>query len=120
MIIDLESIECLEILNANYFGHLAYISENRPFVTPITYFYDAEEKSILSYSGNGHKIDAMRKYNHVSIQVENVQSIQEWSSVQVHGTFEELKGSTAKKYLHKFAQGVQDTIENSKGKDQNS
>ena len=115
MIKDLELEECLEILGSNYLGHLGYISGKSPFVIPITYFHDAEEKSILSYSANGHKIDAMRQYQHVSFQVENIQSIQDWSSVQVHGTFEELKGSTAKKYLHKFAEGVQDTIEKRQG-----
>lgn len=115
MIKDLELDECLKILGHNYLGHLGYISGKSPFVTPITYFHDDEEKSILSYSTNGHKIDAMRKYGHVSLQVENVQSIQDWSSVLVHGTFEELLGSAAKKYLHKFVQGVQDTIERTKG-----
>ena len=119
MIKDLELEEGLEILSNNYLGHLGYISGKSPFVTPITYFHDAEEKSILSYSANGHKIDAMRQNKFVSLQVEQVQSIQDWSSVQVHGTFEELIGSTAKLNLHKFAQGVQDTIERIKGKKPN-
>ena len=83
MIKDLELEEGLEILSKNYLGHLGYISGKSPFVTPITYFHDAEEKSILSYSANGHKIDAMRQNKFVSLQVEQVQSIQDWSSVQV-------------------------------------
>jgi len=115
MIKDLETLECIEILSANYIGHLGYISGKQPFVTPITYFYDLEEGSILSYSTNGHKIDAMKKHENVSLQVENIKSIQDWSSVLVHGTFEELKGNSAKSNLHKFAKGVQDTIERNKG-----
>lgn len=115
MIKDLKLEECLEILGNNYLGHLGYISGKSPFVIPITYFHDTANKSILSYSVNGHKIDAMRRYKHVSIQVEHIASIQDWSSVLVHGTFEELSGSAAKKYLHNFSQGVQGTIEHAKG-----
>lgn len=115
MIKDLGIEECMEILGSNYIGHLGYISGKTPFVVPITYFHDAEDKSILSYSSKGHKIEAMRRYRHVSFQVENIRSIQDWSSVQIHGTYEELHGSTAKKYLHKFAEGVQETIDGLKG-----
>lgn len=115
MIIDLETAECKDLLSTNYSGHLGYISGDIPFVVPITYYYDVQEKSILSYTGNGHKIIAMRKNGNVSLQVENVQSIQDWKSVQVHGTFEEFEGSAAKKHLHRFAQGVQDIIACKKG-----
>lgn len=114
MIRDLKSTECLKLLSSKYLGHLGYISDESPFVIPITYFHDADEKSILSYSANGHKIDAMRKYGHVSLQIESMTSIQDWSSVLVHGTFEELEGSRAKKYLRRFAEGVQDTIARTK------
>ncbi|WP_394972999.1 pyridoxamine 5'-phosphate oxidase family protein [uncultured Croceitalea sp.] len=116
MIKDIEPAECLEMLKNNYLGHLGYVSGKSPFVVPITYFYDIEENSILSYSSNGHKIEAMRDNKVISLQVENIQSIQNWKSLQVHGLFEELLGSTAKKYLHKFALGVQATIEHSNGK----
>lgn len=115
MIRDLEIEECLEILCNNYIGHLGYISGKSPFVIPITYFHDADEKCILSYSSKGHKIEAMRRDKHVSFQVADIQSIQDWRSVQIHGTYEELNGSTAKKYLHKFAEGVQETIDGLEG-----
>lgn len=107
---DLEITKCFDILGNNYIGHLGYISGKSPFIVPITYFYDAEEKCILSYSTNGHKINAMRQHEHVSLQVEQIETIQDWTSIQVHGKFEELEGSAAKKYIHKFSQGVQDTI----------
>lgn len=119
MIKNLEQAECLELLSDNYLGHLGFISGGSPHVIPITYFFDAEEKSIISYSANGHKIDAMRKYEFVSLQVQNVKSIQEWKSVLIHGTFSEVDGSTAKKYLHKFATGVKETIERTTGEKPN-
>ena len=115
MIDKLETSECFKILTSNYIGRLAYIFGNSPYVVPVTYFYDAEEKSILSYSAIGHKIEAMRKHEDVAFQVDDIHSIQKWSSILVHGRFEELEGSTAKKYLHKFAEGVQNTIVTTNG-----
>lgn len=112
---DLDEAACLELLGNNYIGHLAYISGKEPYIVPITYYHDADEKCIISYSASGHKIDAMRRYEQVSMQVEQITTIQDWISVLTHGTFEELEGSAAKKYLHKFAQGVQSTIKRVKG-----
>ena len=107
---NLEIDECLKVLGNNYIGRIAFIKSAHPYITPVTYFHDAEEKCILSYSAEGIKIDAMRNYNNVAFQVDEIKSIQNWKSVLIHGTFEELQGSTAKQYLHKFAQGVQEAI----------
>lgn len=107
--------ECNKLLSNNYIGRLAFISGANPFITPITYFYDVNENCILSYSSEGHKIDAMRKSKIVALQVDDIHTIQDWRSVMVHGEFEELKGSTAKHYLHKFAEGVQETIAKKEG-----
>lgn len=115
MIKKLEISDCYKVLASNYIGRLAYISGKSPYVVPVTYFYDAEEKCILSYSAKGHKINAMKKHGDVALQVDDIQSIQKWRSVLVHGRFEELDGSTAKKYLHKFAEGVQNTIVKTNG-----
>ncbi|PWL37357.1 flavin mononucleotide-binding protein [Flagellimonas aquimarina] len=107
---NLKISDCLQLLNENYIGRLGFISHSSPHITPITYFHDAEEKSILSYSTEGHKINAMRKFPSVSLQVDEINTIQNWKSVLIHGRFEELQGSTAKKYLRKFSNGVQETI----------
>jgi nitroimidazol reductase NimA-like FMN-containing flavoprotein (pyridoxamine 5'-phosphate oxidase superfamily) len=115
MIKQLNQTECLEVLRNNYIGHLGFISGRSPYVLPVTYFHNAEEKCILSYSAMGYKIEAMRKYHHIAFQVEDIKSIQNWRSVLIHGNFEELEGSTAKKELHTFAEGVQETISRIKG-----
>jgi nitroimidazol reductase NimA-like FMN-containing flavoprotein (pyridoxamine 5'-phosphate oxidase superfamily) len=115
MIKQLNQTECLEVLKDNYIGHLGFISGKSPYILPVTYFYNAAENCIISYSAMGNKIDAMRKYNHVAFQVEEIKSIQNWRSVLIHGDFEELEGSTAKKELHTFAEGVQDTISRIRG-----
>jgi len=115
MIKDLEITECLEVLGDHFIGRLAFLSGENPYIVPVTYFHDVQEKSILSYSAEGHKLKAMRRHELVAFQVDDIESIQNWRSVQVHGRFEELTGSTAKKYLRRFSEGVQETIARSKG-----
>ena len=115
MIKNLNKKEILRLLEDNYIGRLAFVSGECPFVIPITYFFDAEEKSIISYSAVGHKIKAMRKNDSVCLQVDQIVSIMNWKSIVIHGNYEELKGSTAKKYLHRFAEGVKRTFVRKEG-----
>ncbi len=93
MYIDLEVKEIQHILQNNYLGHLGYIYLNRPYVVPITYYFDKVQKAIIGYSGQGHKIIAMLINNAVSLQVEEVDSVTNWKSVLIHGTFEPLMGA---------------------------
>jgi nitroimidazol reductase NimA-like FMN-containing flavoprotein (pyridoxamine 5'-phosphate oxidase superfamily) len=106
----IDNKESLQILSNNYIGHLAYISNDAPYILPITYYYDPKENTILSYSSEGHKINAMRLNGAISIQIEEIESINSWKSVLIIGDFEELKGSEAKMHLHNFAQNVKNII----------
>jgi len=106
----LDKDECKLILGNNYIGHIAYIYRKRPFVVPITYYYDEKANTIICYSGIGHKIAAMRKNNAVSIEVSEIESVNNWQSVLVEGDFEELHGGDAKAQLHGFSLGVKDLI----------
>ncbi|MCM4153446.1 flavin mononucleotide-binding protein [Arenibacter sp. N53] len=107
---NLTASESIRLLKDNYTGHLGYISQHQPYVLSITYFYDKEDHSLISYSADGHKIDAMRKNNAVSLLVEEIKSSNNWQSVLAHGTYEELKGSDAKFKLHQFTEGVKSLI----------
>ena len=117
MIIRLGKSKCKALLSNNYIGHLAYIYKNRPFVIPITYFYDNSTNAILGYSGNGHKIHALRIKNDVSLEVAEIDSVNNWRSVVVQGTYREFIGSAAKFNLHKFSEGIKDIIKKTNGKD---
>ena len=99
-----------ELLENNYIGHLAYIYRNRPFIAPITYFFDKDNNVIIAYSDEGHKIRAMRKNTAVSLQVSEIDAVNDWNSVLAHGIFKELEGSDAKACLHTFSLGVKDLI----------
>lgn len=116
MIKDLTKEECLNILKNNYVGRLGYISKKSPYIIPITYFYyNHASNSIICYSGEGHKIEAMRKNHAVSLEVDEIKSVNSWRSILVHGKFEELHGIDAKHLLHEFTQGVVKII-NQEGK----
>ena len=110
MIKKLDFLENLFILENNYIGYLSYIYQNKPYVVPITYYYDKVSNAIICYSGEGHKITAMRKNNVVSLQVAEISTVNNWKSVLVHGKFEQHFGSDAKAYLHAFSLGVKDVI----------
>ncbi|WP_369994294.1 pyridoxamine 5'-phosphate oxidase family protein [Winogradskyella sp.] len=108
MIRPLDQEECKLILNQNYIGHLAYTHQNKPYVLPITYFYKGDK--IICYSGDGHKIYALRQNNAVALEVSDIKSVTNWQSVVAHGSYQELEGSTAKSLLHEFSLGVKDVI----------
>ncbi|TRZ42606.1 pyridoxamine 5'-phosphate oxidase family protein [Robertkochia solimangrovi] len=113
MITELKQVACIKLLKDNYVGHLGYIAMGRPYVVPITYYFH-EDNYIICYSGEGHKISAMRKKPEVSLEVEEIQSINKWRAVLVHGIYEELHQIDAKNLLHIFAQGVEEIIEKQK------
>jgi len=103
---DLGIHESLHVLETNCIGYLSFLWKNKPYVLPITYYYNKEENCIISYSEEGHKIDAMRINNSVSLGVTEIKSLNSWKSLLVHGKFEELGGTHAKQQLHKFAVGI--------------
>lgn len=107
---NLEDKEIEFIIENNYIGQLGYVFKKRPYVVPITYYFDKKNNIIICYSGDGHKMNAMRKNNAVSLQIGDIESVTNWKSVLIHGSFEQIFGSTAKAYLHKFSLGIKDII----------
>lgn len=110
MIKTLNDTNCKEILGNNYVGYLSYISKNKPYTIPITYYYDQKNNYIICYSGMGHKIRYMRKNTSVSLAVAEIYRSNKWESVLAHGTYEEVDGGTAKLYLHEFSLGIKRII----------
>ena len=46
---NLEEKEVEFILENNYIGQLGYIFQNRPYVVPITYYFDKENNAIIFF-----------------------------------------------------------------------
>ncbi|WP_421803187.1 pyridoxamine 5'-phosphate oxidase family protein [Flagellimonas sp.] len=114
---DLTTSASTRVFRNNYLGHLAYLWQGKPYVIPITYYFDPTDNTIISYTSEGHKIDAMRKNNSISVQVEEIQSMFNWESAMAHGTFEELEGSVAKQKLHVFTEGIKNIIKRKEHKE---
>lgn len=107
---NLDDKEIEFILENNYIGYLGYIYLNKPYVVPITYFFDKKINAIICYSGDGHKMSSMKKNNAVSLQVAEIDSATNWKSILVHGTFKQLSGIDAKAHLHEFTSGITNVI----------
>ena len=105
------------MLSLNYIGHMSYIFNNKPYVVPITYYFDVNNNSIIGYSGKGHKIKALRINNDVCIEVLEIETINNWRSVLVQGRYREFEGSSAKMNLHKFSEGIKEIIRNVEGRE---
>jgi len=116
MIKNLDTYGCTYLLKRNYIGYLGYIFNNRPYVVPITYYYDSHENAIVGYSGIGHKVKSMRNNGAVSLEVAEIDTVSNWKSVLVHGTYREFEGSAAKINLHNFSEGVKEVIKYKEGK----
>ncbi|MFX0557851.1 pyridoxamine 5'-phosphate oxidase family protein [Maribacter sp. CXY002] len=108
---DLTKKDCLQLLENNYIGRLAFISAGHPEILPITYYYDKKKNSIITYSGDGGKIKAMRQNGSVSFQVDEIISLDKWKSVLLYGDYEEMSGIDAKHLLHEFSEGVKKIIQ---------
>ena len=116
MIRVLKERESMHVLSSNYIGYLGYIFNNKPFIAPMTYYYNIEKNTIIGYSDQGHKINAMRKHDKVCIEVANIDAIDHWESAQIHGTFKQVFGSEAKSYLHEFSLGIKHLISKKEGR----
>lgn len=106
MITKLSKEETLYVLTTNYIARIAYIADSQPYIVPVTYFYDRKNNAIISYSGEGHKLEAMRQNPNVCLECEELEHIKSWKTVVAHGQFEELSGSDAKQAMHSLREGV--------------
>tara|TARA_R110002049_G_scaffold75747_1_gene194724 strand:- start:833 stop:1114 length:282 start_codon:yes stop_codon:yes gene_type:complete len=52
----------------------------------------------------------MQQNKQVSLEVAEINSFKDWTSVLAHGVYEELTGIDAKSKLHEFADGIKNII----------
>jgi nitroimidazol reductase NimA-like FMN-containing flavoprotein (pyridoxamine 5'-phosphate oxidase superfamily) len=90
MIIDkLSSQECKSLLSKAGLARLGCALENQPYVIPIYVAYD--DGSLYALATLGQKIEWMRANPKVCVQVDDIHSNEQWSSVVVNGQFQELR-----------------------------
>jgi nitroimidazol reductase NimA-like FMN-containing flavoprotein (pyridoxamine 5'-phosphate oxidase superfamily) len=93
--------ECVSLLGRNNIGRLGCSYMHQPYITPVHFAYDGGH--IYSFSIFGQKISWMRENNLVCLQVEELKSSQEWSTILATGKFEELGDSPAPQNLRRHA-----------------
>lgn len=81
--------ECEELLTRVSFGRLACALDNQPYVVPVAFAY--EPGQIYVFSTAGKKIEWMRQNPKVCLQVDEIGSRSNWTSVVVNGTYLELR-----------------------------
>ena len=81
--------ECRKALVRASFGRLACARENQPYVVPISFAVDSDD-DIYSFSMLGQKIEWMRNNPQVCLEIDSVNSLNDWISIVVLGRYEEL------------------------------
>ena len=76
------------ILRSQSICRLACCNEGKPYVVPISYYYDGMH--IYFETKTGKKVEIMRKNQNVCIQVDIINSMLHYQSVIAFGKYEEL------------------------------
>ena len=84
----LTSEECTSLLAKATLARLACALDNQPYVIPIYIAYD--DGNLYALSTLGQKIEWMRANPKVCLQVDEIQTPEQWSSVVVNGQYQEL------------------------------
>ena len=85
---ELTSKASFDFLAANRLGRLACSNQSQPYITPIHYAY--HDDWIYSFSTIGQKVEWLRANPLACVQVDLIESPQQWTSVVVLGHYEEL------------------------------
>jgi len=88
LITKMRSRECRVMLSRLSFGRLACASNNRPYIVPLYFTFDADR--LCCFSTLGRKIEWMRLNPLVCVQVDEIRSHDEWVSIVVLGKYVEI------------------------------
>ena len=90
MLGELNKKEITDLLESQLIGRLGCHAQGETYIVPVNYVYRNEY--IYAHSGNGKKIEMMRKNPNICFQVDQIIDIFTWRSVILWGTYEELSG----------------------------
>lgn len=91
----------MEFLAGNRLGHLACANRDQPYITPCYFAY--HDRYIYSFSTVGQKIEWLRKNPLACLEVDEIKSFQEWTSIVVLGRYEELTKTGKSKEARELA-----------------
>jgi uncharacterized protein len=93
LIHELTARECADILERATIGHLACARDGQPYVTPVSFSFDAQRGCVYGFSTVGQKVDWMRENPRVCLEVADVRDRNHWQTVVVFGRYEEIQDS---------------------------
>jgi hypothetical protein len=96
--------ECRALLARLSFGRLACVSNNRPYIVPIYFSYDAER--LYCFSTLGKKIEWMRENPLVCVELDEVVAHDEWMSVVVLGHYLEFSNAPRDAKNREYVRGL--------------
>ncbi len=83
------------LLLSQVVGRIACCSKEQPYIVPVTYAFDGIY--IYGQTNEGKKLDILRNNRNVCFEADAMINMQNWQSVIVYGSFEELKGKELEK-----------------------
>ena len=80
--------ECCDVLAQGHVARLVCEMDDQPYAVPVYLSYDGTY--LFGFATMGLKIDCMRSNPLVCVEIDEVKSENQWMSVVVFGTYEEL------------------------------
>lgn len=84
----LNNDECMTLLNNNNVGRIGCSHRKKTYIIPVTYAFD--NNSIIVHSRMGEKIEVMRRNPGVCFEVDEIDQLNKWKSVVIHGEYREI------------------------------
>jgi uncharacterized protein len=100
MLGELTKAEIEELLTSSVIGRIGCCADKKMLVVPVTYVYTGD--AVIGHTGEGMKIDILRRNPECCFEVDKMENISTWQSVMASGTFEELNGDEALEAMEKL------------------
>jgi len=105
MVIDhLERRDCDEVLARIGFGRLACVRDGQPYIVPI--YFAHQPDFLYGFATVGQKIDWMRENPLVCVQVDEIFGAEDWVSVVILGSYEELSDTPEYQHTREWAKSL--------------
>lgn len=98
--------ECHEVLSRNRIGRLACARGGQPYVVPVSIYLDADDNALYGFSTVGQKIRWMRENPRVCVEVEEIVSRNNWTTVVAFGRYHEVPRTREGASLRQRAYGL--------------
>ena len=85
---EMRSNEAREVLGRLNYAHLAMARGNVPYVVPVHYAFDGHD--LFVYTTEGKKAEIIKVNPEICLQAEDVEDNENWKSVIVSGTAEQI------------------------------